>query len=282
MFARFAALFLAVALFSGCSTVATTRGKAVAETGKKYVETMGKINDLAYEKTLTFSANLLGAQVAPRLQTTLEAFTEDHRARSKLITEYKAYLAGLTEYFSNLEALANGDQSEATSAAMGKVIDSLKAVPAKISIPADRKTALTGLTGMIAKGVHNAAVEKALTRDADIIAQSLAVTDKMLDEHIRQIKFREDAAREKLYAEKVVKPFGGTAALTVEWKKAWTDYVRVPPAIAILEEGKKASSEMQLAWKNLLRGDYSFAEIQAMLANTKANIEALAAVKDAT
>ncbi|WP_209672719.1 hypothetical protein [Delftia tsuruhatensis] len=278
---RLIAFTLAV-LMTGCSTVATTRGKAVAEVGKKYVETMGEVNDLAYEKTLTFSANLLGAQVAPRLMSELDAFTESHQARGKLIAEYKAYLAGLTEYFAGLEALAGGDQSEATSAAMGKVIDTLKAPPAKLKISDERKTALTGLTGMVAKGVHNAAVEKALIRDADIIAQALAVTDKMLDEHIRQIEFREKAAREKLYAENVVKPFGASIALNEEWKRAWITYVRISPAIAILQEGQKASTDMQRAWKDALRGNYSFSEIQATLASTKAKIEALAAVKDAT
>lgn len=281
MLTRLLATLVAAAILTGCTTVPVSRGKAVAETGKKYVEAMGKVNDLAYEKTLSFSANLLASQVPPRLSTDLDAFTESHQARSKLIDEYKVYLAGLTAYFTDLEALANGDQSEATSAALGKVVDSLMNQPPKLKVTDDQKVALTGLAGMIAKQFHSAAVEKALRRDADVIAQALVVTDNMLNEHIRQIVLREKALREKLYAEKVVKPFSSQAQLGDEWKKAWTDYVRAPPSIAILEEGRKASATMQLAWKGVLRGDYSLIEIQASLANVKASLDTLSAAKDA-
>ena len=164
--------------------------------------------------------------------------------------------------------------------AVGKVADSLKAEPFGLKLSDERKAAFTGLAGFVAKQVHAAAVEKALTRDADTVAQAIALSNQMLDEQIRWINVRERAARERAFQVGVRSPFlAPNQDLGEGWKKAWSDYVRTPPVIALLEDAKKAGDEMQVAWKEILRGQYSFSEIAASLANVKAGIEALTALK---
>jgi len=276
---RLLAVVMIAAAVSGCSTVSVNRAQGAAEAGKAFTQTMGKVNDLALDRSISFTADFLSTD-APRDEATLNQLTSDIRTRSKLIGDYKAYLQALADYFSELEGLSKGDQSEGTATALGKVLDSLKAPPTDLKISDDRKKALTGLAGLVAKQVHAAAVERALTRDADDVAQAIAVSEKVLDEQIRWISFRERAARELNYTKKVRTPFLSNQPLTEDWKKSWSAYVRTPPTIVLLEEAREATATLQKAWRGVLRGEYSFAELQASLLNVKAGVEALTALKD--
>jgi len=276
---RVVLLVAATLASSGCSTVVVSRAQGVAETGKVFVQTMSKVNDLALDRTIDFTAGFLATSV-PRTESDLSDLTKPFQARSELIGEYKAYLQSLSDYFGELEGLSKGDQSEGTSTALGKFADSLKAEPIKLKISGERRKALTGLAGLVAKQVHAAAVEKALVRDADTIAQAIAVTEKMLEEQKRWITLRERAAREQNYTLKVKAPFIAGQALSEDWKKAWVAYVRTPPTTVLLDEAESAAASMQKAWRGVLRADYSFAEIQASLLNVKTGIDALAALKE--
>lgn len=278
MNSRFALTVLCALVVAGCSTVSVDRTIGISATGKAYVETLKKVNDLALDTSIEFTANLL--PTLPRTEESLEATTEEIRKRSSLIGKAHKYLNGLASYFSELEALAKGDQSEATAKALGQVAESLKAEPIELKLSDEKKNAITGLAGFVAKQIHAAAVEKALTRDADTVAQTLAISEKMLDEQISWIRLREDAERKKKYNDNVKKPFVAGGQLGPDWKKAWSSEVRASPVIALLSEAKEASREMQRAWIDILRGQYSFAEIQSSLKNVKAGIEAIAAIKD--
>jgi hypothetical protein len=276
---RFAVTTLCAFVLAGCSTVSVDRAIGVSATGKAYVETLKKVNDLALDTSIEFTADLLPA--LPREESVLDKHTEEIRQRSLLIRGAHEYLNGLASYFSELDSLAKGDQSEATAKALGQLAESLKAEPIELKLSDEEKKAITGLAGFVAKQIHAAAVEKALIRDADTVAQALAISEKMLDEQISWIKLREVAERKKKYNDNVKKPFVTGGQLGPDWKKAWSSEVRTPPVIALLSEAKKASSEMQKAWIDVLRGQQSFAEIQASLKNVKAGIEAIKALKDA-
>ena len=276
---RIVVTVLCALVMAGCSTVSVNRAIGVSATGKAYVETLKKVNDLALDTSIEFTANLLPA--LPRTEESLAAPTEDIRKRSLLIGDAHEYLNGLASYFSELEALANADQSEATSKALEQVAESLKAEPIELKLSDEKKKAMTGLAGFVAKQIHAAAVENALVRDADTIAQALAISEKMLDEQIRWVNLRENAERKKKYNDNVKKPFVAGGPLDPDWKKAWSSEVRTPPVIALLSEAKKASEEMQKAWIDILRGQHSFTEIQSSLKNVQAGIEAITALKDA-
>ena len=264
---------------TACSTVAVDRAQGVAVTGSAYVVTMKKVNDLALDESISFSADVLPDM--PRDADTLNAVTQELIQRAQLIADAQKYFDGLDDYFSALEALASDDQSAATAKALGDVAESLKNSPVELKLTDAKRDALTGLAAYIDKQVHAVAVEKALKRDADTIAQALAVSEKMLDEQIRWITFRERLVRQKAYNDTVQKPFVAGDTLGTDWKKSWSDYIRTPPTIALLTDAKKASADMQKAWIDVLRGQYSFAEIQASLKNVQAGLDAANALKDA-
>jgi hypothetical protein len=276
---RFAVTALCTLMLTGCVTTSVDRAIGVSDTGKAYVETLEKVNNLALDKSIEFTANLL--PVLPRTEDIFDATTEEIKKRVLLVRDAREYLDNLASYFSELDALAKGDQSDATANALGRVADSLKAEPTQIKLSDEKKKAITGLAGFVAKQAHSAAVEKALKRDADIVAQALAISEKMLDEQIRWIELRAEADRKKNFNDKVKKPFIAGDQLGQDWKNTWSDSVRTPPVISLLVEAKQASSEMQKAWINVLRGQYSYAEIQSSLKNVKAGMDALTTLKDA-
>jgi hypothetical protein len=264
---------------SGCATVSVDRAIGASSSGKSYVATLKKVNDLALDTSIEFTVNLLPA--LPRTEETLEAATEEIRKRTLLIGNAHEYLDGLGSYFSELDALAKGDQSEATANALGQVAESLKGMPFELKLSDEKETAITGLARFVAKQIHASAVEKALIRDADTVAQALAISEEMLSEQIRWIRLREASERKRQYIDEVRKPFLSGGQLGSDWKRAWSSAVRTPPIVALLSEAKKASDDMQRAWVDILRGQYSFNEIQSSLQNVKAGIEALTALKNA-
>jgi hypothetical protein len=269
-----------IALFavSGCATVTVERAKGIASSGKSYVETLKKVNEFALDQSISFSADILPN--LPRIGTVIDENTSAVKDRALLIGLAHNYLDGLSTYFTELDALAGGDQSDATGKALGSVIDGLKNPPIGLTISDDRKKALTGLAGFVAKQVHASAVEKALVRDADVIAQALAVSEQMLNEQISWVTTRAEAVRARRYELEVKKPFVAGEQLGIDWKKKWEDAARTPPAVALLVSAKQASSEMQSAWVSVLRGGYSFAELQVVLKNVRDGLEAARVLKE--
>lgn len=262
----------------GCSTIPTERAKGISTSGKEYVEVLKQVNNLALDKSIDFTTEIFPN--LPRTQEVLISTTDEIRKRSELIDQADEYYSYLANYFDSLEALAKGDQSEATSNALAQIADTLKKEPIDLKLSDEKKKSLTGLTSFVAKQAHSSAVEKALKRDADTIAQSLALTEKMLDEQIKWITLRERLIRDKEFIDKVQKPYISGAPLTPEWKKTWSSHVRKPPIIALLNDTKKASEEMQKSWINILRGQYSYDETIIALNNIKAGVEAIKALKE--
>lgn len=272
-------LFTVLAILSStaCSTVIVDRTAGAAATGRAYTETLKKVNDLALRHSTNFGADFLSSNLI-RTPELLGEVTNVQKDRQRTVAESSAYLDKLAEYFNGLEALSKGDSSEATSAALGNVADALKKEPFKISISDGRKAALTGLAGFIAKQAHAAAVETALRRDADKVAQAIAVSDEMLDAVSRWIAKQETLEAEKAFQTKVQAPFTSGAALGSEWQSAWKDYVRGPAVNVVLGDAKEASGKLQRAWQNLLTGNYSFDEVLASLKNVQAGIDSVEAL----
>lgn len=258
---------------SGCANVAADRTLTVANAGRDYVQNIKKVNDLALDISIDFTADILPA--LPRTEQTLNDYSDELKIRVHYVGDAHDYIDGIASYFSELQALSNGDQSEATVNALAKIADSLKVEPVNLKLSDERKVALTGLAGYVAKQVHAKAVEKALIRDSTTVAQALALSEQMLDEQIRWLNLREKAERLKKRKLAVYKPFIENASLGSEWKNAWKEDIRGPKIEALLVEAKQSSQEMQKLWVNILRGQYSVTELRASLDNVKAGIDAI-------
>lgn len=274
-------LLLAVLFsLSACSTVAVNRAEGVSESAISYVDSLKKVNELALDKSIDFTADLLLS--TPRTLQNLNDKTKDINERIRLAGEYKNYLDQLGNYFTELNALANGDQSENTAKAIDKIVENLKQPPAEIKISDERKAALSGLSAVVAKQIHATKVQSALERHADIVAQALEISEKLLDEQISWISIREKARKLKDYKSAVEGPYTSNPPITLDdsWKNAWKASVSDSEVIQVLNDSKKASKALQKEWLAVLRGQYSPSELQSILKELKSGIDAIALVKN--
>ena len=274
-------LLLAVLFsLSACSTVAVNRAEGVSESAISYVDSLKKVNELALDKSIDFTADLLLS--TPRTLQNLNDKTKDINERIRLAGEYKNYLDQLGNYFTELNALANGDQSENTAKAIDKIVENLKQPPAEIKISYERKAALSGLSAVVAKQIHATKVQSALERHADIVAQALEISEKLLDEQISWISIREKARKLKDYKSAVEGPYTSNPPITLDdsWKNAWKASVSDSEVIQVLNDSKKASKALQKEWLAVLRGQYSPSELQSILKELKSGIDAIALVKN--
>lgn len=270
---RLLGTFITFCLLAGCSTVAADRSVPIANAARDYVQNLKNVNKLALDASVDFTANILPS--LPRTEQTLHDNTKALKMRVQYLAEAHQYLDGIANYFSGLQGLSNGGQSEVTANVLAAMAESLKNEPTNLKLTEARKVALTGLAAYVAKQVHAGAVEKALIRDSDTVAQALALSEQMLDEQIRWLNLRATAERLKKHQLAVYKPFVENANLGDDWKAAWKEEIQLPKIETLLVEAKQSSQEMQQQWINILRGQYSLIELRASLDNVKAGIDAL-------
>lgn len=267
---------LAALVLTGCSTLAMDRAQELADTGKQYVSTLKKVNELALDKSIAFSAELLAHSQEPRTAELLARNTDELRERARLVALEAAELDKLQTRFLEFESLAKGEPGESTAQTLGKVAGSL---PSPLSLPGE---SVSGLGGLFTRHSRALTFSNALARDGEAIAQALARDEAVLKQHIEWIESRERLAREQDYADKVCAPFLNQPAgkeLGAEWKSAWSDYVRPPQILSLLTEARQTNRIMQRTWREVLRDNFSLDEIRTALENLKSRIASSAAAR---
>lgn len=269
------ALTLVLLATAACASQTPLQTDDLASTGKQYAATLKKVNSFALEHTLEFTADLLPG--LPRDPNTLQLHTDSMRQRAAQQQATASYFDTQALYFSELSALAKGDNSTGTTRALKKLVEALNKAPdagALTPIPRVTKDAVAGLAGHVATWRHAAHVREELQRSAEPVAHALLLNEYILDEQILWITQREALARQVEYREKVLKPFVEDKKLTESWKKAWMADIQRPPAIALLEQAKAASIDMQHAWLDVLRGTGNFEQLRSVFDQLNTNIQA--------
>lgn len=257
---------------AACASKTPLQVEGLADTGKQYTSTLKKVNSFALDHTLEFTADLLPN--LPRDNTTLQQHTDAMRQRAALVQTTANYFDTQALYFAELSALAKGDHSTGTTRALKKLVEALNKAPDVGGIPRATKDAVAGIAGHVASWKHSAQVRDELQRSAGPVAQALLTNQLILDEQIQWITQRETLARQLEYREEVQKPFVGDKKLPERWKKAWMADITQLPTIALLEQAKAASIEMQQAWVNVLRGEGSFEHLRNVFDQININIAA--------
>lgn len=265
---------LAALVLTGCSTLAIDRAEDLADTGKQYVATLKKVNELALDRSISFSAELLAHSQEPRTPEQLARQTAELKARAQVVAQEELELDKLQNRFAEYASIAKGDPGESAAQTLGKVADSL---PTSLSLPSD---SFTGMGGLFTRQSRALALSNALARDADAIAQALLRDETMLKQQIDWIESRENSAREQDYELKVRAPFLNQPAgkeFGADWKSAWSDYVHAPQILTLLNEARHTNLVMQRTWRAVLRDNFAFDDIKAALESLKSRIASSAA-----
>jgi hypothetical protein len=266
--------FVSLLFVAGCAnTGAVGTAQQVAEGGQKYISTLQKVNALALDHSLDFTANLLPN--LPRNAATLEEQTAAMLQRAKWLAVVDGYLNTQAQYFAQLQALAKGDTSSATQKSVKQLAGSLAHVPGAPSLSAAAKNAVAGLAQHVEKARHAGLLAQVLERDADAVGQALLFNQQVLQEQIDWITHREQLARQVEFRDKVQKPFVEGNRLPESWKKTWKAHIKQPPTVELLEQAVQASARMQQAWLDVLRGQGTINELGAVFDELQHNARAM-------
>jgi hypothetical protein len=200
-----------------------------ATAGRQYTITQSKVNNLALENSLEFTADLLPG--LPRNPTTLQQQTDAMQQRAALVQASETYLNTQARYFAELNALAKGDQSTGTTRALKQLVEALNKAPNLGNIPRASKEGVAGLAGHVASWQHSAQVRNELQQSAEPVALALLTNPMILEEQIRWISQRQHLARQLEYRDEVLKPFIEDKELPERWKRAWMASVKPPPML---------------------------------------------------
>jgi hypothetical protein len=292
-----AATLLAVA---GCASTNVDRANDLSSAGIQYARTTSAVVDLAIDsgidadsaaeiRRMPRPAALPAPEVRTKQLETLDAGLLDS---TLYYSKLRASIGALDAYFKGLQALANGSQADATQAAVATLADRVNALnktleggsaTVKPVLTDAQKSALAGLSKVVAKQVHGAVVAKALERDADTIGRALALQQQVLVAAEGDIAGRIADANARFYVDRVLKPYqAGT--MDASWADNRRTYIKtraLGETLDAVKSAEAASRQMQVTWARILAGDTSPTELLASLREADELLAAVQALKAA-
>ena len=151
-------------------------------------------------------------------------------------------------------------------------------------ISAEKKTAISGVVGLISKQAHASVLKARLEKDAEPIATALALSSAALEQQISWVEKPIQLQRDMDWARNVVQPYVNPAReqpLTAAWKTSFATLIKQAPKVQLLVDAKAAGEKMEAGWRDVLRGNYSLDEVRKSLADIQAALDVLIAVKAA-
>lgn len=276
-----------VVMLTGCSTVIVERSSSIASTGAAYATTLQKVNEFALNESIDFVAHELATRPVAGSRVALETVASDLKKRQELVSTYGEFLSALGEYFSNLEAFAKYDAATANSKAIEGDVDKLNALQVQLKsteISAAKKSAISGIVGLVSKQAHASALQARLEKDSVPIATALALSSALRDEQIAWVQKPDDLLRKLEWESNVVDPFTDAARvrpLPLAWEMSFSVLVKNAPKVKLLQDAKLAGEKMETGWRDVLRGSYSLEEVRKSLADIQSGLDVLIKAKSA-
>jgi hypothetical protein len=289
---------------TGCAGVEAQRGKDLASAGVQYTRATTALVDVAIDANIDADSEVLVRTKLPpaalslpenapdKLKGELEKKNKGLIENTRLFYSLRASLSTVEGYFLALQSLAENPQSEATASAIATLSDRVNTLngalkkadgPVKPVINDAQKTALTGLTKLVADQIHGAIVAAALKRDAPIIGEALLLQERVLDLSGAIISGALSARANIFFVDNVQRPFEKQ-----ELGSAWVlDRNRYIKAAAVgemsreLQTARAASAQMGKTWEKILSGVYDASEMRRQLTEMEALVSALSALKQA-
>ncbi len=288
------------ALVAGCAATNVERAKDVSSAGVRYAQTTSAVVGVAMDSIIDADSE---AQVRskPRpvnLGTPEQRKQQLDRLDADLIDSVAYYaklrssIGALEAYFQALQALADGSQADATQAAVSTLADRVNSLNntlekggagVKPVLSDAQKTALAGLSKLVAKQVHGAVVGRALERDAAVIGRALILQQQVLTVAESDIANKITEANNRFYVDKVLGPYQ-KATIDSAWVDDRRTYIKVKAlgqTLDAVRSAQAASMQMQAVWERILSGDFNVGEIASILKETDELLAAVVALKAA-
>lgn len=297
-------LMVTVAGLMGCASVEVQRGKDLATAGVQYTTATTALVDVAIDSMidadsearvrskLTPEALKMAGLTPEKLSERLARSNEGLVKNAKLYLSLRASLVTVQDYFKALQTLADNPQSETTASAVSTVADRVNAISKSIKdvgapgtplITDAQKTALSGLTKLVADQVHGVMVAAQLKRDAPIMGEALLLQERLLENAQTVILAAMNDENERFYVDKVQRPFE-TQEIGDAWitdRKMYLKAKAIGETSAALKMARDASKQMSKSWEKILSGVYDVSEMRQQIAEVEALVSATATLKQA-
>lgn len=287
-------------LLGGCASTNVERAKDVSRAGVRYAQATSAVVDIAIDSIIDAESM---AEVAGKPRPANLPSAEERRKKLEqldaglvenvvLYRKLRASIGTLEAYFQALQALADGSQAEATQAAVGTLADRVNSLnntlegsggKAKPVVSDSQKSALAGLSKLVAKQVHGAIVGQALERDAPVIGRALLLQQQVLTVAESDVVDKIKLDNERFYIDKVLPPYQ-KATMDAAWVENRRTYIKVQAlgqTVEAIGSAHAASKQMEAAWRKILSGEYSAAETATVLKETDELLAAVVALKTA-
>ncbi len=297
---RTSVLLLAALISAGCASTNVNRATNLSTAGVHYAQTTSAVVGVAIDAVIDADSETeVRRKPRPANMPTAETRTKELEQLDTVLIDSVVYYAklrssigALEAYFEALQALANGSQADATQTAVSGLADRVNSLNAVLEagrpdvkpvLSASQKSALVGLSKLVATQVHGAAVGRALERDAPVIGRAIALQQQVLSVAESDISSKIADANERFYVDKVLGPYQ-KATIDSAWVDDRRTYIKVKAlgqTLDAVRSAQMASQQMEVAWRKIVSGDYSVAEIAAMLRETDELLAAVVALKAA-
>jgi hypothetical protein len=297
---RGAALFAAALLAWGCASTNVERAKDLSSAGVQYARATAAVVDVAIDASIDADS---AAQVRSKPRPSNLLPPEESRKRlerldSDLVDsvayygKLRASIGTLEAYFQALQALADGSQADATQAAVSTLADRVNTLNDVLAgggagvrpvLSEGQKNALAALGKQVAKQVHGAVVGRALERDAPIIGRAILLQEKILAAAESDIADKIAEENNRFYVDRVLTPYQ-RATIDAGWIDDRRTYIKVKAmgkTIEAVTSAQAAARQMEATWQKILSGEYSAAEMAAILRETDELLAAVVALKAA-
>ncbi len=294
--------FVAFAV-TGCASVNVQRGKDLSTAGVQYTRATATLVDAAtdamidsdseaFVRTKLPAAALSKPELLNKLRDNLQKSNDGLVLNTRLFTSLRSSLSTVEAYFKALQSLAENPQSQATASAVSTLSDRVNGLnkvlqasdgPVRPVISDAQKTALSGLTKLVADQIHGTAVGSALKRDAPAIGEALLLQEQVLGLSQTIILGALNDQTNRFEIDNIRRPFD-KQEIGSGWVTDRNKFIRskaLGETSKELQAARFASQLMSKTWEKILSGVYDTSEIRLAIEEVDALASALTALKQA-
>lgn len=289
-----AAAVLACLAVGGCvgPTQTLQQGKDLCACGVQYTETLDKLLDVTIETVIDYDSDELIRQRKYADPNDLRGFLAERDEamieQVRTLETFRSQGRRLRAYFVGLQELVDAKVQDSAAAAVGDLSNSIAAAneslkkSQKVDFNEEEQAAIAQLGGLAARGVHAKTVKNVLCRDAAVIAEQLALHEKLLEKLRGILEDRYAGQRDVVHNQKIRRPYVAAGeSLGEEWKTDRKEWIRSSFCLEELTQATEAVHQMRFVWAGILEGRRSVESVQLALNDIQEFTQAVHALHEA-
>jgi hypothetical protein len=288
------ATVLACLALVGCvgPTQTLQQGKDLCACGVQYTEALDKLLDVTIETVIDYDSDELIRQRKYADPNDLRGFLDERDEamieQVRTLETFRGQGRRLRAYFVGLQELVDANVRDSAAAAVGDLSNSIATAneslrkSQKLDFDEEEQAAISQFGGLAARGVHARAVKNVLCRDAAVIAEQLALHEKLLEKLHGILEDRYAGQRDVVHNQKIRRPYvAADESLGEEWKADRKEWIRSSFCLEELTQATEAVHQMRFVWAGILEGRRSVESVRLALNDIQEFTQAVQALHEA-